>query len=104
MSIFPIRKWFRARKFAGLVLLYHRVTPVAMDPQLMCVQPELFEEHMAALRRHATVMPLEELLQAATENRPLRAVAVTFDDGYADNLHCAVPVLERNAVPATLFA
>lgn len=59
---------------------------------------------MQLLRDEFNPMPLAELADAASRRQiPDRAVAVTFDDGYADNLTAALPVLERAEVPATVF-
>ena len=56
------------------------------------------------LRQHAYPISLQRLSQALLDgNLPDRSVVVTFDDGYADNLHNAKPLLERYDVPATVF-
>jgi peptidoglycan/xylan/chitin deacetylase (PgdA/CDA1 family) len=57
------------------------------------------------LRRLGTVVPLAEALRdlAAGVPLPARAVALTFDDGYRDNLDLAAPLLERLGLPATFF-
>jgi peptidoglycan/xylan/chitin deacetylase (PgdA/CDA1 family) len=68
------------------------------------VSPAHFAEHLAVLRREANVMPLADLIAARLEARRLdRAVAITFDDGYVDNLQRAKPLLDRYDLPATVF-
>jgi peptidoglycan/xylan/chitin deacetylase (PgdA/CDA1 family) len=93
-----------SRSGRGAVLLYHRVAGDSDDPWKLAVSPERFEAHMELLRDEFHPLPLSELVAAARRRQiPPGAVAVTFDDGYVDNLDAALPVLERTGVPATVF-
>ena len=88
----------------GAILMYHRVASADHDPWSLCVSPDHFAEQLEVLSRRADVMPLQRLFDAiptSSRNRP--PVAITFDDGYADNLHAAKPVLDRHDMSATLF-
>lgn len=87
-----------------LILVYHRVADLASDPYLLGITPEHFAEHLEVLRQYASVMRLQDLNQALQQGTlPHRAVVVTFDDGYLDNLQNAKPLLERYNIPATVF-
>jgi peptidoglycan/xylan/chitin deacetylase (PgdA/CDA1 family) len=102
--IAPWRKLRPRARPIGLILLYHRVAAPATDPQLLSVTPERFAGHMAYLSRHFEVVSLHELVgRRAKGDVGSRVVAVTFDDGYADNLLQAKPILEFHNVPATVF-
>src|SRR6266481_2477666 len=88
----------------ALILLYHRVTEPMSDPWSLCVTSTHFAEHLETLRRHARIIHLQELVDGLENSAlPERSVVITFDDGYADNLHNAKRVLERYDAPATVF-
>jgi peptidoglycan/xylan/chitin deacetylase (PgdA/CDA1 family) len=86
------------------VLLYHRVCDSPSDPWQLSVTPENFAQHLEIIRKKWRPVALGPLVRSLREGKRMdRAVAVTFDDGYADNLHRAMPLLERYDVPATVF-
>jgi len=85
----------------GLVLLYHRVTRLADDPQALAVSPEHFRSHLVYLREHFRVVPFAEV--GDDLSRRVTSVAITFDDGYADNHAEALPIIESVGVPVTFF-
>jgi peptidoglycan/xylan/chitin deacetylase (PgdA/CDA1 family) len=104
--------WSRFRESIGArqhascpaVLMYHRVAAVDRDPWGLCVSPENFATQVERLRREREILPLDVFLRRGEEGRlSPRAVAITFDDGYRDNLTSAAPVLARMDAPATLF-
>ncbi len=86
------------------ILMYHRICEVPSDPWELCVSPKHFAEQLEYLNHHYQVLCLHSLVKSLREGHlPKRAVVLTFDDGYADNLWNAKPLLERYEVPATVF-
>ena len=82
-----------------LVLLYHRVAQLDDDPWQLAVTPRHFEQQLRVLKTFFRIVPLTQLVEDAQNG----TVAITFDDGYADNLTIAAPILERHHAPATFF-
>lgn len=88
----------------AIILLYHRIADVEIDPQLLCVSPAHFQEHMQILRDFYHPKSLGGIYQEKKAKRfPNQSVMVTFDDGYADNFLVAQNILNASEIPATVF-
>lgn len=93
---------------AGLrILMYHSVGGQAYGDSLgnYTITPKKFAQHMDALRSFhgishgISIVPLGlEAIGGAQVN-----IAISFDDGYLDNLHCAAPILIERGMPFTVF-
>ncbi|MBK7034641.1 MAG: polysaccharide deacetylase family protein [Ignavibacteria bacterium] len=86
------------------ILIFHRVLP-EQDP----IFPDetdgrRFSQIMGWVRTWFNVIPLDAAVEALkTRNLPARAMAITFDDGYADNRTIALPILKQHGLSATFF-
>lgn len=86
------------------ILIYHRVLsePDEIFPQETTA--ERFDLEMAELKSSFNVLKLSEAIdRLKAGSLPARAACVTFDDGYADNLHVALPILQKHNLVATFF-
>jgi peptidoglycan/xylan/chitin deacetylase (PgdA/CDA1 family) len=98
------RRVVRDSSSGVLILMYHRIAEQAWDPFELCVSPARFEEHLQVIRRYGACLRMRDLSRYLDSGvLPERAIAVTFDDGYADNVSAAMPLLERYDIPATFF-
>lgn len=87
------------------VLGYHNVESTWRFPAAPGRGVRTLGRQLRFLKRTANIVALDTALDALHEGRPLpaRAVAITFDDGYRDNLTLAAPLLQRLGIPATIF-
>ncbi|MFW5910864.1 MAG: polysaccharide deacetylase family protein [Thiohalospira sp.] len=107
----PLGRLWHALNDGVVILAYHRVVDMGReeaypgDPELVTATPEVFDTQMAELRRYYQPVPLDEVWRRWSRGQrlPRRAVAVTFDDGFADNATEALPLLQRHGIPATIF-
>lgn len=83
------------------VLVYHTIRNADdCEPCDELISPQRFAQQLRWLARTRTVAPLKQTL---TTDEKERLVAITFDDGFRDNLTIALPILERFGLPLTLF-
>src|SRR5437879_2671798 len=91
------------------ILMYHSV----MDDPLQAASTlggivhstKVFREQMELIARDYNTLTLADVLLFVQGEKepPTRSVAITFDDGYADNFEVAMPVLDQTGVPAAFY-
>jgi peptidoglycan/xylan/chitin deacetylase (PgdA/CDA1 family) len=100
-SIQQVRNQFVS---GGVILMYHRVLDLPFDPYGICVSVENFTRHLEIIKAKYYPISLQQLVENIRQGKiEKNSVAVTFDDGYADNLENAKPLLEKYEIPATVF-
>jgi peptidoglycan/xylan/chitin deacetylase (PgdA/CDA1 family) len=87
-----------------VVLMYHAVVeaPLAV-PDWCFMSKRDFETQMEFIGRLGSAVALEQAIKGGRAADPRSAIAVTFDDGFRNNLEFALPALQRFQIPATVF-
>ncbi|MHB9851287.1 polysaccharide deacetylase family protein [Streptomyces krungchingensis] len=86
------------------VAMYHSVGDCSDDPYRITVSPDRLDRQLGWLRRRGLRgVSMADLLAAHARGAAHGLVGLTFDDGYADFVETALPLLRRHDCGATLF-
>ncbi len=86
------------------IAMYHSVGDCSDDPYRVTVSPGRLDQQLGALRRRGLRgVGVAELLTARARGAGAGLVGLTFDDGYADFVSAALPLLRRHGFGATLY-
>ena len=85
------------------ILVYHGIDQVGQTHlNARFLSADLFEQQISYFKQHFSILPLKDLFEGNTTSDRMN-IAITFDDGYRNNLTHALPILEKYEVPATFF-
>ena len=92
----------------GAILMFHHVRPARPDPfrpnALLEITPEHLDRTLTLVGELGfEIVPLDAIPERLARGSGRRFVALTFDDGYRDNVEHALPVLRRHGAPWTAF-
>lgn len=93
-----LSKPFKKKQKTLLVLLYHKVND-SQSQDGLSVQPSVYKSHLKFLNKKWQIFKSVEDWEQSSDS----GIMITFDDGYANNLHVVLPIHEELQVPFTLF-
>lgn len=101
----PVRMLAPAgRRGCLTILIYHRVLALTDPLQPDILDTVAFDAQIQLVKSLFNVLPLHQAISKLKAGYlPARSASITFDDGYADNLTHALPILQQNQVHATFF-
>lgn len=98
-----VKKAVKRLRRKGLILMYHRIHDSTQDPHRLNVAPWKFDEHMRVLKKYGKTVSISLMAEKSLFHPRYDEIAITFDDGSADNFHAARPILEKYEIPATFY-
>ncbi len=97
-----VQQFSESKTWPASVVFYHRVADTVQNP--WSIGNENFVKHLDLIADLATFASLDDTIRTQKEgSRDKLTVAITFDDGYAENLDRAIPELIRRRIPCTYF-
>ena len=100
-----------ARRYSGIgtIFVIHKVVTEKTDSLAtwLTITVDFLDRVLAHLKSRADFVRLDEVRERLTREEPVKTtrpfVALTFDDGFRDNLTLGLPILQRHGVPATVY-
>jgi len=83
------------------VLFYHRTARRRSNE--WTITNRTFTRQIRWLKKHFEIVSLAEAQSRIRRGNRRPCVSITFDDGYADNCHHAIPLLVKERIPCTYF-
>jgi len=91
---------------SGVIFLMYHSTPETNEDYLFTTNKNSFEMQVKFLSEHCNVLSVSQGLEKVFDKESPEdklSVAITFDDGFKNNLDIAIPILEKHQLPATIF-
>ena len=101
----PVRILSSLIDTSAIILIYHRVTNLKSDPQLLAVKPDNFYNQIKYLKENYNLLTIEQFVNIKLSKKkfPPKSLIITFDDGYHDNYSEALPILSSVKTQALFF-